>query len=188
MTAQDSRNKANLKWKKNNPKRLSELSYLHKVRLRKAFFEMYGSKCACPKCNETLERFLTLDHVNNNGYLMSARSKNRGTDSYKEAIAQYRPDKYQVLCYNCNCGKRDNGGICPHLELRTKSVTTVSSLRKRKLTWEQVEEIRENTQHKSIPELAKIYGVSYAVIFRVKHYQLYKKKTSSTLEVHNYEI
>lgn len=28
------------------------------------------------------------------------------------------PEGYQVLCYNCNCGKSINNGICPHLDYK----------------------------------------------------------------------
>ena len=24
------------------------------------------------------------------------------------------PDTIQILCFNCNCGRARNGGICPH--------------------------------------------------------------------------
>jgi hypothetical protein len=78
--------------------------------LRTKLFEMYGSICVC--CGEDCQIFLTLDHINGDG------SKDRkgcgGTTSvYKKAIAEYRPDLYQILCYNCNCGKRLNKE-CPH--------------------------------------------------------------------------
>lgn len=23
-------------------------------------------------------------------------------------------DRYQLLCFNCNCGRHRNGGVCPH--------------------------------------------------------------------------
>jgi hypothetical protein len=74
------------------------------------FFELYGNKCAC--CGEMNRLFLTLDHINDNG---REELKTLGNQQIRQkAIKDYRPDIYQVLCYNCNCGRAKNGGICPH--------------------------------------------------------------------------
>lgn len=173
-----SREKASRNWKKNHPEWRKHSACAHRIKMRRAFFEMYGHKCACPGCNETLERFLTIDHVNNDGAQeRKGKSDQSGILAYREALREYRPDKYQVLCYNCNCGKRDNGGTCPHLGLHPKfEDALVPPLRKRKLTWEQVKEIRSNSQGMNISQLAKQYGVSYQLIIRVKHNKLYKQK------------
>jgi hypothetical protein len=75
------------------------------------FLKSLGSKCAC--CGEDDHRFLSLDHVQNDGnehrehlvcHQIYGRAKREG----------YPSDKYQVLCYNCNMGKSTNGGVCPH--------------------------------------------------------------------------
>lgn len=78
-----------------------KLDYLHAL----------GSKCSC--CGESDQRFLTLDHVRNDG------NKHREEFNCQQIMRQarkegYPTDKYQVLCFNCNCGKSANGGICPH--------------------------------------------------------------------------
>ena len=79
-------------------------------RLRIEFLDMYGGKCAC--CGEPDKRFLTMDHVNNNG---EAHRRKRGIRGiFRDALAKYAPDEYQILCWNCNCGRSANGGICPH--------------------------------------------------------------------------
>ena len=31
-------------------------------------------------------------------------------------ISRNFPDFLQILCFNCNCGRNRNGGICPHME------------------------------------------------------------------------
>src|SRR6266568_5838721 len=61
-------------------------------------------RCACPKCPETNMKFLTLDHINGGG---TEQSKKLGgsVGVYKWAIENGFPPIFQVLCYNCNCGK-----------------------------------------------------------------------------------
>ncbi len=77
--------------------------------IRQKFFDMYGHKCAC--CSEGFDIFLTLDHIDGQGYLDRQKGGTYGV--YKKAISEHRPDLYQVLCYNCNCAKR-TGLECPH--------------------------------------------------------------------------
>jgi hypothetical protein len=86
--------------------------------LRRAVFEGYGNKCAC--CGESNSAFLQLDHVQNDGaaerrHLTGINKRNTAT--YRKAVKENFPDRYQLLCANCNWGKRMNGGICPHLNL-----------------------------------------------------------------------
>jgi uncharacterized protein YeaC (DUF1315 family) len=85
----------------------------HRINMRKTFFEMYGKRCAC--CGTEKSVYLTLDHVQNDGY---KTKKSRGDVNYRCATKKYRPDVYQVLCFNCNCGKHRNGGTCPHQKLK----------------------------------------------------------------------
>ena len=69
-------------------------------------------KCGC--CGESQERFLTLDHINNDGY----DDKKRYSRSMLYEVKRLKyPKGFQVLCYNCNCGRADNQGVCPHKEI-----------------------------------------------------------------------
>ena len=78
----------------------------------------YGGKCNC--CGESNPLFLTIDHVNNDGYKHRGRNDGKykiGSFSghyYKTIIKAGFPDDLQLLCYNCNCGRARNKGICPH--------------------------------------------------------------------------
>jgi hypothetical protein len=83
----------------------------HRTKIVLDVINAYGGKCAC--CGETNLMFLTLDHVNNDGKEYRKHSKDRYKE-YRRAIEDNYPDNLQVLCYNCNCGKSRNGGICPH--------------------------------------------------------------------------
>lgn len=35
---------------------------------------------------------------------------------YRWAILNGFPDELQLLCFNCNCGRQRNGGVCPHVD------------------------------------------------------------------------
>ena len=64
------------------------------------FFNLYGHRCVI--CGEEHEEFLTLDHINDDGY---KNGGHRGKEEYRKAGKTFSPDKYQVLCYNCNMSK-----------------------------------------------------------------------------------
>jgi hypothetical protein len=39
-------------------------------------------------------------------------------------IRENYPPEYQVLCFNCNCGRALNGGRCPHEDQISKDVAS----------------------------------------------------------------
>lgn len=78
---------------------------------RMTVFDHYGWRCSC--CGEATPEFLTIDHVNSNG--AEHRRDNRVKASlYRWIMRNVFPGDFQTLCYNCNCGRYRNGGICPH--------------------------------------------------------------------------
>jgi len=78
-------------------------------KLKGEIYNHYGRECAC--CGEDNELFLSIDHVNNDGY---KERKRYGAGIYTKIRAEGFPPTYQVLCMNCNWGKHKNGGVCPH--------------------------------------------------------------------------
>lgn len=82
-------------------------------RTRKEIFDYYGWVCKC--CGESEPVFMTLDHINNDGYKDKnpGGSKKSGKELYLLVKKQGFPDKYQTLCHNCNFAKKLEGG-CPH--------------------------------------------------------------------------
>lgn len=87
------------------------------VKIKTEVFSAYGGlMCNC--CGETEFQFLSLDHVFNDGYIKRQELKTRcaGASVYLDLRRNNYPDKhrYQVLCMNCNYGKKLNGGVCPH--------------------------------------------------------------------------
>jgi hypothetical protein len=81
-------------------------------RLKDAAYQAYGGYvCAC--CGEAEPMFLCLDHVNNDGNAHRAVVKPYRLYKWLQE-EQYPTGFLQVLCFNCNQGKRLNGGVCPH--------------------------------------------------------------------------
>jgi hypothetical protein len=98
----------------NRKDKMSALDKAAVIRIKKQIIEAYGGKCVC--CGEDHYEFLTIDHINNDGYLeRSGVAKNRtGTKMYRWLLKNNCPkDNYQLLCFNCNCSK-GNLGYCPH--------------------------------------------------------------------------
>jgi hypothetical protein len=82
-------------------------------------FQHYGGwKCAC--CGEMEKLFLTLDHVNNDGGEFRkahfGKQGAAGMVTYRWLITHGFVEGLQVLCANCQHGKRLNNGVCPHQE------------------------------------------------------------------------
>lgn len=68
-------------------------------------------KCQCQGCNETNIEFLTIDHVGGWGH--KHRRELHGNSIYRWLKINNFPDKFRVLCMNCNHA-RGKYGYCPH--------------------------------------------------------------------------
>lgn len=107
--------KAKKIWDANNREHISKRDKERRAKYRLQVIQHYGNKCNC--CNESEYRFLTIDHVNNDGNKHRAELKSRAqAHLYRTIIKENYPDKYQILCFNCNMGKALNNGICPHIK------------------------------------------------------------------------
>lgn len=73
--------------------------------------EAYGGKCVC--CGESNIGFLTLDHINNDGYVY--KKLNGGAPLVVWARNNNYPNVLQLMCYNCNMGRdKAPNKVCPH--------------------------------------------------------------------------
>ena len=90
--------------------------------LKNEVFMAYGGwRCAC--CGESERAFLSLDHVNNDGFKDRVNGRKSSNYSYRQIKkAGFPSGIYQVLCMNCNFGKHMNNGVCPHKQ----GVTTMA--------------------------------------------------------------
>lgn len=81
--------------------------------LRVAVMTAYGgATCTC--CGNSKFEFLTIDHVNNDGAEHRRQIREGGTALLQWLKNHNYPPGFQVLCYNCNCAKGANGGVCPY--------------------------------------------------------------------------
>lgn len=86
-------------------------------KLREEFLSALGNTCYC--CNLNDPRFLTIDHVENDG--QEERKPNGKTvNSFTLLKRMYErfsqePHRYRAACYNCNCARQYTPGkLCPH--------------------------------------------------------------------------
>lgn len=91
--------------------RLQSEAKIKRFSARMEMLKKYGMVCSC--CGESDIRFLTIDHISGGG---RQDYKNNGTHIAFRLRKQGWPNGYQTLCYNCNCGRAKNRGICPHQE------------------------------------------------------------------------
>lgn len=80
---------------------------------RRLCLEHYSNSSVpyCKCCGEHTYVFLSIDHVDNGGTQHRKEIKGR---IERFLIRNNFPTGYQILCHNCNMGKRINGGVCPH--------------------------------------------------------------------------
>lgn len=87
-------------------------------RLKQEVFNHYGNKCYC--CDLRDPRFLTIEHLNNDGYTVKYKSgkgkRLAGTGLYRHIIDAGFPSDITLACFNCNCARAywGRGGECPH--------------------------------------------------------------------------
>lgn len=102
-------------YKKNREKLLKRhVEWCKKIRLKVIDYYSNGYRvCAC--CGESILEFLTVDHINNDGTKQRKLYTGGGHHNYRFLIKNGFPAGYQILCYNCNCGRaRRKDNICPH--------------------------------------------------------------------------
>lgn len=76
---------------------------------KKFVIDKYGGKCAC--CGESRIEFMSIDHIYGG---RKKRQGETGSRFYQTLLREpYSPDKYRVLCYNCNLSL-GHLGYCPH--------------------------------------------------------------------------
>lgn len=109
-------------WYRANIERAKKSTKERTDAIRAAMIDAYGGKCAC--CGERNPLFLTIDHIENDG---ADHRRRLGGNGRKQSGAAVMMDLYKrgwptegirLLCFNCNCGRQRNGGVCPHKSTR----------------------------------------------------------------------
>jgi predicted restriction endonuclease len=120
----DNRELINIRAKKTYQKVKVKKSANEKVvrdALRRQILQEYGNVCAC--CGEHRECMLTIDHIDSKGNEHRKRVGDSSGNIYKWLRRNGFPkDNFRLLCWNCNCGRHRNGGICPHEIERNKLI------------------------------------------------------------------
>jgi hypothetical protein len=112
------RNQESKDYYQKNAEKLKLLIKKYRQKLKLEIFTHYGGnppKCAC--CGETIIDFLSIDHINNDG-AKHRKEEGLGYQFYRWLKNNNFPEGYQVLCMNCQFGKRINNGICSHKLVR----------------------------------------------------------------------
>lgn len=73
------------------------------LKVRTQVLNHYGNKCV--QCGETIQEFLTIDHINNDGAKHRKEMGGSGSNMYHYARRFGFPDNLQLLCQNCNFAK-----------------------------------------------------------------------------------
>jgi hypothetical protein len=94
--------------------RTRELSRLRNRKLRQEVLLEYGSMCAC--CDETEPKFLSVDHVHNDGNEHRKETGMGGSFYHWLKKNGFPKDRFQLLCFNCNFAK-GHYGLCPHQKI-----------------------------------------------------------------------
>jgi hypothetical protein len=93
-----------------NKIRLQKQKLARLYEIKKIVLKEFGSKCAC--CGESEVKFLTMDHIN--GRKDETKARTTGHKLWARVYHEGCPkEKYQILCFNCNCAKGIYGS-CPH--------------------------------------------------------------------------
>ena len=108
----ESRRKNHDKWNKNNRRKTQKYCRDYRNKLTTLVINHYGGKCAC--CGEIIFEFLTIDHIKGNGREERRKLGSNNLSIYRLIVKNNYPNEYRVLCYNCNCGRERNNGVCPH--------------------------------------------------------------------------
>jgi hypothetical protein len=94
--------------------RLKERFRDYNKRLKERIVRYYtNGKMCCACCGENEIDFLSIDHIIPESKVNPGNHKNRETNLCFYLRRNKFPKGYQILCFNCNYGKR-NKDDCPH--------------------------------------------------------------------------
>lgn len=92
----------NAEYRKLNKERIAKAKQDTAARLKLEILSVYGLQCN--GCGFSDVRALTIDHINNDGYVERGEKGRHfsGEKFYRFLKAQGYPKGYQTLCFNCN--------------------------------------------------------------------------------------
>jgi hypothetical protein len=93
----------------------SQAQRRYNEKIKKLVIDWYGGVCVC--CGELCLDFLTLDHIKDDGGKQRKAGGSKGLHLHraiKKLGRENRPNDLQILCMNCQLGKRIGLGFCAH--------------------------------------------------------------------------
>lgn len=113
------------KWRHNNKDKMRLYNRSRTVKYKVwaiMYYSMGTGKCKC--CGEDNILFLTIDHPNNNGK-QHRKITGQGANMYTWLHSNKYPPGFDVLCFNCNCGRSVNSGTCPHTYISNQDIQLI---------------------------------------------------------------
>jgi hypothetical protein len=117
-------------WRKNNKEKSKATQQRAYQNMRLEALTHYANPLQCACCGENNIVFLSIDHINGNGAdhrreLEAELGYYPGGNNLPYWLKKNNwPEGFQILCYNCNFAKRQDGE-CPH-KTGKKNITTDS--------------------------------------------------------------
>lgn len=96
------------------PEKLAAYHRKWRWKLKLEVIEAYGGRCSCKGCVENRKEFLSLEHPNGGGNRERLKVRAIGTAFYSYVKKLGFPERYTLLCFNCNCSLGFYG-YCPHV-------------------------------------------------------------------------
>tara|TARA_B100001123_G_C14787965_1_gene819229 strand:- start:64 stop:663 length:600 start_codon:yes stop_codon:yes gene_type:complete len=101
-----------------NGEHINKLRRERQSKIKEEVYRHYGNgKIMCVCCGESNIKFLTLDHIHNNG------KQHRSGKSFRLAVWAKKnnyPSTLQVMCMNCNWARsKESDKICPHKKFKS---------------------------------------------------------------------
>jgi len=106
-------------WARANRERIAQRAKERRLEALRRYSSTPEPSCAC--CGEVMLAFLTFEHIGGGGGQHRRETGGGGFLSWLRTNGY--PPGFEVLCMNCNLGRRVNGGICPHDELARQLLT-----------------------------------------------------------------
>jgi hypothetical protein len=107
------RNERNAAWTAANREKVNAAAARRRIEALRQYSTTDEPSCAC--CGEGVLAFLTIEHTKGGGNVH--RRQTGGGGFYSWLRKNGYPEGFEVLCSNCNHGRRVTGGACPHDEL-----------------------------------------------------------------------
>ena len=98
-------------WANENREKVRKWSHERHRRNRILALSNHGGKCTC--CDISTYEFLAIDHINGGGTKERKTKYPNSQSFYADLAAHPQPEKYRVLCHNCNSAL-GYYGYCPH--------------------------------------------------------------------------